>query len=278
MDHSLPPEPQPAAAAEGAAFDAFAAYYDADYRGYDDDIDLILTLADECGDPILELGCGTGRLLVPLALQGHAVTGVDLSPALLAIARTRTLELDLGHLVELRQDDMRTVSLPQHDYGLAFCTSNTLMHLAQPADQMAALANAHRHLRPGGRLLIDLFNPDVPRLAAVDGVQELADQWRDEATGAHVLKWVVRSVDWATQVQETIFIYEETLPDGGSRRTVCPFRLRFLWRHEAELMLKTAGFTLEAIWGDFEGGSYDAASDHLILLGRKMEGESKAHV
>ena len=72
--------------ATAAQFDAFAAYYDADYRHYDEDVDCILTLAEEAGGPVLELGCGTGRLLLPLAAQGHAVTGVDLSPALLAIA------------------------------------------------------------------------------------------------------------------------------------------------------------------------------------------------
>lgn len=259
----------PTTLAPVAQFDAFARYYDADYRNYDEDIDVILTLAAESGDPILELGCGTGRLLLPLAAQGHAATGVDVSPALLAIAAAKLRGLAPGAQVELIEADMRHCDLSRRDYGFVFCTSNTLMHLAEPAGQMAALRNAHRHLRKGGALLIDLFNPDVMRLAAIDGLQELADHWRDEETGTQVIKWVVRMVDWAEQIQETIFIYEETLPDGGSRRTICPFALRFLWRHEAELMLRAAGFAVEAVWGDFEGGAYDAASDHLILLGRK---------
>lgn len=259
----------PATFAPAAPFDAFARYYDADYRHYDEDVDLMLSLADECGDPILELGCGTGRLLLPLVLQGHTITGVDISPALLAIAASKLQALGRPTAVELVQADLRSVALPRRDYAFAFCASNTLMHLADPAAQMQALRNAHSHLRPGGALLLDLFNPDVARLAAVDGVQELADRWQDEESGAHVLKWVVRSMDWAEQIQETVFIYEETLPDGTTRRTVCPFPLRFLWRHEAELMLQTAGFTVEAVWGDFEGGDYDAASNQLILLGKK---------
>jgi SAM-dependent methyltransferase len=258
-------------------FDAFARYYDADYRNYAEDVDLILTLATESagkgaresGGPILELGCGTGRLLLPLAQQGHTVTGLDVSPALLAVARRKLQGSPFAAAVELVEADMRRYSLARKNYAFAFCTSNTLMHLADPGDQMAALRNTHRHLRRGGALLLDLFNPDVLRLAAVDGLQELADQWQDDDSGAQVIKWAVRSVDWAEQIQETIFIYEETLPDGGSRRTICPFTLRFLWRHEAELMLQAAGFTVEAVWGDFEGGAYDAASDHLILLARK---------
>jgi SAM-dependent methyltransferase len=255
--------------AHTAQFDAFARYYDADYREYSDDVDLILTLAAETHDPILELGCGTGRLLAPLAAQGHNATGVDVSSALLAIAREKLKRVDCADKVQLVQADMRTCELPRQDFGFAFCTSNTLMHLTSAEHQMQALRNTYRHMRQGATLLLDLFNPDVFRLAQIDGMQEFADRWADESTGAQVIKWVVRTVDWAQQLQETVFIYEETLPDGGSRRTTCPFTLRFLWRNEAELMLQATGFAVEHVWGDFEGGEYDAASDHLILLARK---------
>lgn len=251
------------------AFDRFAPFYDADYRDYTEDIELIGLLAEESGDPLLELGCGTGRVLAPLAAAGHTLTGVDLSPTLLALARKRLAGQGLLQRVHLVEADLCTFALERRDFALAFCTSNTLMHLTDPRDQMAALKNAHAHLRPGGQILLDLFNPDVLRLTSAHGLSELADQWIDESTGAHVLKWCVRTVDWAAQLQETLFIYEELLPSGQSRRTACPFTLRFLWCHEAELMLQAAGFAVEEIWGDFEGGDYDAASDHLILLARK---------
>jgi SAM-dependent methyltransferase len=258
-----------ASLASTTIFDAFARYYDADYRDYVDDIDLILTLAAETGGPILELGCGTGRLLAPLAAEHHDVTGVDVSSALLAIARAKLAALAHSGRQELIQADMRTYDLPRKDYGFAFCTSNTLMHLTTPQDQLAALRNTHRHLRRGAALLVDLFNPDVMRLVQIDGMQEYVDRWQDESSGAQVVKWAVRTVDWAQQLQETIFIYEEMLPDGSSRRTACPFTLRFLWRNEAELMLQAAGFVVEHVWGDFDGSDYDAAGDHLILLARK---------
>jgi SAM-dependent methyltransferase len=255
--------------ASTSVFDAFAHYYDADYRDYVDDLDLILTLAQETGNPIVELGCGTGRLLAPLAAQQRDVTGVDVSGALLEIARNKLAAVDGGRHVKLVQADLRTYDLPRKDYAFAFCTSNTLMHLTTPQDQVIALRNTYRHLRSGAALLIDLFNPDVVRLAQIDGLQEYADRWVDESTGTQVVKWVVRTVDWAQQLQETIFTYEEILPDGSSRRAICPFTLRFLWRNEAELMLQAAGFVVEHIWGDFEGSDYHAASDHLILLARK---------
>lgn len=250
-------------------FERFARFYDGDYRHYDDDLGAILDLAAECGDPILELGCGTGRVLLPLAKAGYTVTGVDISPALLAVAQQKLRITHYELRATLVEADLRTFDLPQKEFAFAFCTSNTLMHLTTQADQLAVLRNAHRHLAPGGLLFIDLFNPDLPRLLAVNGLQELADQWEDQATGAQLIKWSVRTVNWAEQIQETIFIYEEIFPDGRVHRTPCPFTLRFLWRSEAELLLEKAGFRVAEVWGDFDGNPYDMHSEHLILLARK---------
>lgn len=257
----------------GAAtpFDRFARYYDDDYRFYDDDVAALLELAEEAGDPVLELGCGTGRLLLPLAQAGHTITGVDISPVMLDRARRKLAQAQVIDAVTLIKGDLRTVTLPRRDYGFAFCTSNTLMHLTTPADQLAALSHAARHLRPGGLLLIDLFHPDIARLMEVHGVMELADQW-ETPSGGQVIKWSVRMIDLAAQLQETVFIYDETAPDGAMQRTICPFTLRFLWRNEAELMLSAAGLTIEAVWGNFDGNPYDNQSDHLILVASKPAG------
>ncbi len=269
--HSTPqPQQHPTADLPVQTFDHFARFYDADYRNYVEDIDTILELAEEYGDPILELGCGTGRVLLPLAAAGHQVVGIDISMTLLDVARTKLTAAGLDALVALVKGDMRHHPLERANFGFAFCTSNTLMHLNTVGDQLAVLRNAHRHLRPGGLLLVDLFNPDIGRLLEVNGVLELADQWIDPYSGTQVLKWSVRMLDLAAQIQDTLFIYEEVLADGQTRRTACPFALRFLWHSEAELMLQMAGFTVDAVWGDFAGNPYDSQSEHLILLATKV--------
>ncbi|MFN8443604.1 MAG: class I SAM-dependent methyltransferase [Caldilineaceae bacterium] len=250
-------------------FDRFARFYDSDYRNYDDDLAAISQLAEEADGPILELGCGTGRVLAPLAALGFAVTGVDISSALLEVARAKVRSTESSARTTLLHADLRTFELQNKKMALAVCTSNTLMHLTTPADQLAVLQNAHRHLDTGGLLLIDCFNPDVARLTQVNGITELADQWVDEQTKAQVLKWCVRTVDWAEQLQDTLFIYEELFADGRNQRTVCPFTLRFLWRNEGELMLEKAGFAIDDVWGDFYGNEYDSYSEHLIFLARK---------
>lgn len=252
-----------------ALFDRFARFYDDDYRDYEEDLGLILELAETAGGPALELGCGTGRVMLALAANGHSVTGIDVSPALLDVARRKLAAAGVTERTTLVHGDLRAPSLSEGQFALGICTSNTLMHLTTPADQFSALRAAHRLLRPGAALLIDLFNPDLQRLFEVSGVMELADRWEDEAGGGEVLKWSVRSVDLAEQLQETTFIYEEIAPTGETRRTVCPFTLRFLWRNEGELMLRAAGFTVEEVWGDFYGSPYESASEHLIFLARR---------
>ena len=163
-------------------FDRFARFYDSDYRNYDDDLATISQLAEEANGPILELGCGTGRVLAPLAALGFAVTGVDISPALLEIARAKVRSTESTAHTTLLHADLRTFALKSQKMALAVCTSNTLMHLTTPADQLAVLQNAYRHLDTGGMLLVDCFNPDVARLTQVSGINELADQCLDEQT------------------------------------------------------------------------------------------------
>jgi SAM-dependent methyltransferase len=249
-------------------FDRFARFYDGDYRNYDDDLGLILDLAEEQGAPILEVGCGTGRVMLPLLDDDHQVVGVDVSPALLDVARRKVKAMGYGKLATFIEADLLDVELPAESFAFAVCTSNTLMHFADPEAQQALLDGIYEWLRPDGALLIDLFSPDLPRLFDVNGLMELADKWVDDE-GVQVVKWSVRQVDVAEQLQETTFIYEETLPDGATRRTVCPFTLRWLWRSEGELMLRLAGFSVDEVWGDFEGAPYDSSSEHIIFLARK---------
>lgn len=250
-------------------FDPFAPFYDSDYRNYQDDIQLVVDLAQDTGDTALELGCGTGRVLIPLAATGCRVTGVDNSPALLALARRKAEQAGVAARLRLVEDDLRSFVLAETSFDFAFCVSNTLMHLTTQADQLAALRVAHRHLRPGGRLLVDLFNPDIPHLTAISGVQELADRWDDVERGATVLKWVVRRLDVAWQLQETTFVYESVYADGRVEKAVLPFLLRFLWPSEGKLLLEKAGFRVEELWGDCDGNDYASESERLIFLASK---------
>lgn len=258
-------------------FDAFARFYDGDYRDYRDDIPLILKTARAAGRVALELGCGTGRVLLPLADGGCQVIGLDTSMALLAVARRKLAKHGYASEtaahgpapVRLVQADMTRFRLAEREIDFAFVVSNTLMHVTTQAEQLKALQCAHRHLRVGGLLLIDLFNPDVAYLEAISGNQELADWWDDEESGAQVLKWSTRYLDAARQLQETVFVYEEVFPDGRNEQTRLAFPLRFWWPDEGAMLLERAGFALDELYGDFDGSPYRSDSERLIFIARK---------
>ncbi|MEM7126103.1 MAG: class I SAM-dependent methyltransferase [Chloroflexota bacterium] len=249
-------------------FDRFARFYDYDYRDVEDDVQLVLDLAVEHGGPILELGCGTARALVPLGKAGFSAHGIDISRTLLELAEQKIHAANLNTQISLYRDDIRSSRLPSTHYSLAFCLSNTLMHCESQSDQLKALQTAYHHLKPSGILMVDLFNPDIITLNEVAGLMELADSWIDER-GQQVLKWSVRMLDISNQQQETTFIYEEIDTDGRSRRTVCPFTLRFIWPSEGELLLEKAGFQVLEIWGDAYGSAFDGQSERLIYLAQK---------
>lgn len=250
-------------------FDLFARFYDLDHGTLTEDLPFYLGFAQRTGAPVLDAGCGTGRVLLPLARAGYAVTGLDVSPAMLARARERlAAEPELAARVTLVQADVRSFALDAR-FALAFMALNTFLHLVTLADQRAALQRLYEHLQPGGLLLLDLFNPLVSQLAVSEG--QLLHEWTrtDPATGRTVLKFVTHHSDFATHVVHVTFLYDEVDDVGLVRRTVAPFRMRFISRTEAELLLGEAGFALEATYGDYDLGPYVHDSPKLLIVARR---------
>ncbi len=245
--------------------DRVARFFDLEYAGEADELAILEAYAKRTGGPLLELGCGTGRLLLPLAGAGYDVDGVDLSPAMLSIARAKSEAAGLSSRVHLLQGDFRDAPL-RGPYEFAFCVMNTFLHLLSLADQLRALRHWRKHLAPRGLLLLDVLHPDVGQLANLDGRLEWDRTWTDPDTGATVMKWITRTVDLAEQTLHVTTLYDEVEPDDRLRRTIVPYDLRYLWRFEAELLLDKAGFRLEGVYGDWDLGPFDDESDRMILV------------
>lgn len=253
-----PPEPN---------FDLFARYYDLEFGAFSDDAPLYRGFADLTGGPVLELGCGTGRLLVPLARAGFAVTGVDLAAAMLDLARAAVASGGVAARVTLLQDDLRSLAaLGDQRFGLIFCAINSFLHLESLADQRAALRAARRHLRPGGRLILDLFPPHPLTLAEYDGRLTHAATFHDPATGERIDKFVSATLDPAAQRIETVFFYDRLAVTGQVERTAAPFVLRYIGRFELELLLAEAGFGGLQLYGSYDLEPFSAESERLIAV------------
>ena len=233
---------------------------------------MIEQYAARCGSPILELGCGSGRLLLPLARQGYDVTGVDVSRAMLDLARQK-LAAEVPALrgrVTLVQQDMRWLALGRR-FNLAFVAINSFMHLLTPGDQLAALGAIRNHLEPGGLLLLDLFNPDLGRLLNMHGQVFMEKVLDHPETGRQVIKFRSERADLGQQIITVTFMVDELDAEGRPCRTLFPFRIRYLFRSELEHLLWRAGYALEAVYGSYELDEWNGESDKMITVARRLE-------
>jgi SAM-dependent methyltransferase len=245
-------------------YDPFARYYDADFRDYLEDLSFYHELARRTGGPLLELMCGTGRVLLPLAEAGHTITGVDISPAMLAIARDRIAEAALAGRATLIEGDVRDVPLPAKEFALSFVAINSFMHLEAVRDQLACLSNVRRALAPRGLLVLDLFNPDPAAILREDNRLVLDREY--ELDGRHVQKFVAIDSDAAAQLSHVTYLYDETDPRGALTRHTMRFTMRWFYRFELEHLLARAGFTMRNLYGSYGLDEYYSHSPRLIAV------------
>lgn len=248
-------------------WDRFARLYDDDYGDFTADLDLYLPFAERTGGPILEAMCGTGRVLLPLAQAGHAVVGFDISPAMIALARDKLHTTGVASGARVEIGDICSMRLSER-FALAIVAMNSFMHLPTSEAQRDALRTLSDHLRPGGLLLIDLFNPDPHELIADEGMLVHAKSFTSSG-GAEVQKWVLRRSDFAAQTYFVEFMYDQIGPDRLLRRDVLPFTMRWVYRFELELLLEQAGLVLEGLFGSYDLDDFTSGSDRLIAVARR---------
>jgi SAM-dependent methyltransferase len=245
-------------------YDPFAHYYDADFHDHLDDLLFYRELGRRSGGPLLELMCGSGRVLVPLAEDGFTITGVDVSPAMLARARARVEEHDLAERVTLLQGDVTSVALPETHFALAFVAINSFMHLEAVKDQLATLENARRSLKRKGSLILDLFNPDPVAIAREDNRLVLDRSY--QLDGKQVQKFVAIDSDMAAQLSRVTYLYDEIDAQGMLSRRIMRFNMRWFYRYELEHLLSRAGFSMRAVYGTYDLDEYTSSSPRLIIV------------
>jgi len=239
------------------------------------DASFFVEAAQESGGPVLEVGCGTGRILIPTARAGIEIVGLDLSPHMLAVCRERLLKEpgDVQVRVQLIEADMRQFSLGQA-FKLVTTPFRPFQHLTTVDDQLSCLECIHRHLVKGGRLILDIFNPSLEALTRDDGGQERGDE--PEFTTPDGRRVVRRdrivSRDLFNQINYVELIYYVTHPDGREERLVHAFPMRYLFSFEAEHLLARCGFEVEQVYADYDKSPYGSKyPGELIFVAKKEE-------
>ena len=232
-------------------------------------------LARGVGGPVLELACGTGRLTIPIAADGHEVVGLDASPAMLRRARQKAESwssrlqapragLDIPDDLDLTfvEGDMRSFDLGRQ-FPLIIVSCNSLAHLITNDELKACFSAVLRHLAPGGLLAFDIVNPDVRALArnALDSVR--LDLGPNRSSGIAVEEFA--AYDPVQQVRLLSWRVRE--PEVGIRE-VAPFRLRQIFPQELPLLLEASGLELAARHGDFASNPLMGQSLNQVCLAR----------
>jgi SAM-dependent methyltransferase len=248
-----------------------ARYYDAYFVGVPGDVGFYVDEARRAGSPVLELGCGTGRVLLPMARAGVRVVGLDCSGELLD--RTRRLQAGLSPAVrrriELVQADMREFRLGRR-FRLAVIPYRSFQHLLTPVDQAQALECVRDHLRPRGLLAFNVYDPLLDMVA--DGLRGPVRQdtdFVDPESGHLVTVYYHRQYQPDDQLLEQELVFEETDQGGGSvGRVATRLTLRYTGRQEMAYLLERTGFAVEALYGDFQGGPYPGYGEQIWVARR----------
>jgi SAM-dependent methyltransferase len=237
------------------------------------DVAFYVEAARAAGSPTLEVGCGTGRVLIPTARAGVRIVGLDASPRMLEVCRRRLREepAEVRERVRLVQGDMCDFAL-EETFTLATIPFRPFQHLLTVEDQFSCLGAIHRHLREDGALVLDLFNPSLDFLVN----QPLGEEFGEEPEfstpdGRRVVRCQKRvDHDRFRQVGTFELIYHVTHPDGRRERLVHGFPMRYLFRFEAEHLLARAGFAVEHLYADYERSAYGSKyPGDLVFVARK---------
>jgi SAM-dependent methyltransferase len=238
------------------------------------DVPFFVGMAKRHGGPVLELACGTGRVLIPIVRAGIEVTGLDFSSSMLSICRQKLARApaEARSKARLVRADMRRFHLRRW-YRQAFIPYYSFQLLLTVKDQLACLKSVGWHLVSGGRLVLDLFNPNVPRMMERQNRVFGNVGPRFKLADGRIVTRRVRfsAVDTHRQLVEIESVSYVKHPGGHRERLAYPIRLRFLYRFEAEHLLARAGFRLEKVYGDYDWSPYRGQeSKNLILVAEKM--------
>lgn len=239
------------------------ALYDGHHRTYTEDIPFWLNLARQAQGPVLELGCGTGRVLLPLLGHDIPAWGLDYDANMLAYLQAHTPPV-LRRALRLVQADLRAPwPFPAGAFALVFMPCNTFSLFDAPTRDHV-LSQAARVLRPGGRLALSLPNATYLRHLPAVGESEPEDYFTHPLTGNPVQV----SSAWERTGEHFVLTwhYDHLWPDGEIERYTVHQRHHLVSRPALQAACRRAGLQPLAWYGDFDGNPASSGSPYLILL------------
>ena len=237
------------------------------------DVQFYVDEARNAGGSVLEVGCGTGRILLPIARSGHIIDGVDASPQMLerCAAKLRAESDAVRGRVTLHEADARSFDLGRR-FELVIAPFRVVQHLTTTDAQLGFLDSVARHIAPGGRLVFDVFNPHLAALVSADGKEREDTPDTPLKDGRSFRRaFRVSRVRWIDQVSEVELIYYVSSAQGGKvQRYVQSFDMRWFLRAELVHLLARAGFRVSSIYGDFDRSPLTDSSPEQVVCAERV--------
>jgi SAM-dependent methyltransferase len=242
--------------------------YDHEYRRRRADVNWYREIAREHGGPVLELGCGSGRVLTALCRDGHQVVGVDRMPEMLARANARVARLSRAarERATLIRADFRAVALKRR-FPLVICPFNAFQHLYERQDVEAFLRRVAAHLAPGGHFVFDVLMPDMVWLTRDPTKHWAKTRFKHPVTRRPLLYSTNQTYDPVRQIAFIRIFYEPLdLPPERRRTHVVRLAHRHFFPSEIEDLLHYNGFAIEARFGGFHGEPMGPEAESQVLI------------
>lgn len=238
----------------------FARFYDLIYHYVRDGVDnrFYLDKIKNTRGKVLEVGTGTGRLFTEALENGSDIYGIDLSPAMLDILKTKLSKeqqsrISLQNIVDFRSD---------FRYDLIIAPFRVFMHLTTKEDQLNALKNVYDNLNPGGEFIFDTFIPDLNML--ITGIEGVRDFDSEYEPGNRISRTVTSKPDLINQVLNLVFAIEWNEGEDHFRKEWRSV-MRYYFRFELEHLIERSPFESYGIAGDFEGNVLSNDSKEFIV-------------
>jgi SAM-dependent methyltransferase len=235
---------------DSSPYDAIAQLYDPWSRSVTEDVPFYVEEARASGEPVVELGVGTGRIAVPIAQAGIRVIGVDASEQMLEVCRESADQAGVGDLLDLRHGDLRDPPVDER-VSLAICPFRAFLHLVDDGERLQGLEAARDLLVPGGRLAFDVFTPSRA------DIDETHARWLEREPG------IFERAHWDEQNRSLTLAVRG--PEGESTLT-----LGWVSPPEWAELIRLAGFQLEACYGWFDRRPY-AGGEDTVWVARRPE-------
>ena len=243
------------------SYEGWADVYDSIYAYVREDIPFYIQEAARSDGPVLELGCGTGRVTLPIAESGVDIVGLDNSERMLDIARSKARLIEDGKGgVDLHLEDMREFSLDR-TFPLVIIPFRGFLALLSVEDQVKCLTSIREHLGPDGRLIFNIFVPDPQMLVEDEDAAFHLRDVTDPETGRTFVLWQQTGVDTFNQVLSVRLIVDEIDREGTvGKRFYRDYQIRYAHRIEVLHLLERCGYEIVDLYGDFDYSPFDEDS------------------